>query len=139
MSRERSAEVMRRYLTEVLIGRKLEVIKEIAAEDMWDHTQPEPGREGLERHAGGFLNRLPDIHIAINDIVADEDKVVGIWTWRGTPVGEWPGFPPGSELECNCMSLFKLRDGLLVDYSLIALQRSTSEPSIQSGVSNIVQ
>lgn len=97
MSRERSEEVMRRYLTEVLIERKLEVIKEIAAEDMWDHTQPKPGREGLERHAGGFLALVPDIQIVINHIVADENTVVGIWTWRGTPVaarstspGSWP-------------------------------------------------
>ena len=34
MSRERSDEVMRRYLTEVLMERNLEVIKGIAAEDM---------------------------------------------------------------------------------------------------------
>ena len=139
MSRERSEEVMRRYLAEVLGERKLEVLKEIAAEDMWDHTQPEPGREGLERHAGNFLKRLPNIHIVINHIVAGEDTVVGIWTWRGTPVGESPGFPPGRELECNCMSLFKLRDGLLVDYSLIAVQKTTSDPIIQRGISNIVQ
>jgi len=132
---------MRRYLTEVLIERKLEVIKEIAAEDMWDHTQPEPGREGWERHAGGWLESLPNVHVVINHIIAGEDKVVGVWTWRGTPVAgsAAPGLPTGRELECTAMSLFKLRDGLVVDYSLIAAIKTTSEPIHQVGISNIVQ
>ncbi len=42
MSRERCEEVMRRYLAEVLGERKLEVISQIAAEDMVDHSQPKP-------------------------------------------------------------------------------------------------
>jgi predicted ester cyclase len=112
---------MRRYLTEVLIERKLAVIKEIAAEDMWDHTQPKPGREGLERHAGGFLAAIPDVQIVIDHIIADEDKVVGVWIWRGTPVVQFFGVPPtGREVECRVASVFKLRDGLLVDYWVIA-------------------
>ena len=139
MSRERSEEVMRRYLTEVLMERKLEVINEIAAEDMWDHTQPGPGREGLVRHAGGFLQLLPKIQIVINHIVADEDTVVGIWTWRGTPVSEFMGIPLGSEVECNVTSIFKVADGLLVDYSLICAVRTTSEPIYQRGIANLVQ
>ncbi len=119
MSRERSEEVMRRYLTEVVMEGKLAVISEIAAEDMRDHTQPEPGRDGLERHVSGFRDLVPNVKIAINNIVADEDEVVGIWTWRATPVAEFMGVPPGNEVECKVASLFKLRDGLLVDYSLI--------------------
>ena len=91
---------MRRYLAEVLGERKLEVISQIAAEDMVDHSQPEPGRKGLERHAGGFLAAVPDAQIVIDHIVAGEDIVVGIWHWRGTPVVEFFGVPPtGREVE----------------------------------------
>ena len=121
MSRERCEEVMRRYLSEVLGARKLAVISEIASEDMFDHTQPKPGREGLERHAGGFLAAIPNVQIVIDHIVADENTVVGIWTWRGTPVVQFFGVPPtGREVECHVASIFKLRDGLLVDYRVIA-------------------
>ena len=119
MSRERSEEVMRRYLTEVAMEGKLSVISEIAAEDMLDHSQPEPGRDGLERHVSGFRALIPDVQIVINNIVADEDEVVGIWTWCGKPVAEFLGVPAGNEMECKVASLFKLRDGLIVDYSLI--------------------
>ena len=126
MSRERCEEVMRRYLAEVLGERKLEVISEIAAEDMVDHSQPEPGRRGLERHAGGFLAAVPDAQIVIDHIVAGEDVVVGIWHWRGTPVVEFFGVPPtGREVENRTASIFKLRDGLLVDYTHISDGLST--------------
>ena len=119
MSRERSEEVMRRYLTEVVMEGNLAVIQEIAADDMWDHTQPGPGREGLENHVRGFRAMVPDVKIVISDVVADEDKVVGIWTWRARLAMPFLGVPSGDEVECKVASLFKLRDGLLVDYSLI--------------------
>ena len=138
MSRERSEEIMRRYLTEVLMEKKLEVIKEIAAEDMWDHTQPKPGREGLERHAGSFLAARPNVKIVINHILADEDTVVGIWTWRNKEDAGSMGIPTGREVVCRCASIFKIRDGLLVDYSLIAVTKTTSEPIQQGGVTNMV-
>ena len=133
MSRERCEEVMRRYLAEVLGERKLEVISQIAAEDMVDHSQPkpdpsqpEPGRKALERHAGGFLAAVPDAQIVIDHIVAGEDTVVGIWHWRGTPVVEFFGVPPtGREVENRTASIFKLRDGLLVDYTHISDGLST--------------
>ena len=138
MSRERCEEVMRRYLGEVLIEGKLEVIKEIAAEDMWDHTQPTPGREGLERHAGGFLAGMPGIKIVINHIIANEDTVVGVWTWHAKPAAEFFGIPAGREVECRVASIFKIRDGLLADYQLIAAAKTTSEPMFQGGVTNMV-
>ena len=126
MSRERCEEVMRRYLAEVLGERKLEVISQIAAEHMVDHSQPEAGRKGLERHAGGFLAAVPDAQIVIDHIVAGEDTVVGIWHWRGTPVVEFFGVPPtGREVENRTASIFKLRDGLLVDYTHISDGLST--------------
>ena len=126
MSRERCEEVMRRYLAEVLGERKLEVISQIAAEDMVDHSQPEAGRKGLEQHAGGFLAAVPDAQIVIDHIVAGEDTVVGIWHWRGTPVVEFFGvLPTGCEVENRTASIFKLRDGLLVDYTHISDGLST--------------
>ena len=138
MSRARSEEIMRRYLTEVLMQGKLDVIKEIAAEDMWDHTQPEPGRAGLEKHAGGFVAARPNVEISINHILADEDTAVGIWTWRNVEEAEFMGIPGGREVECRCCSIFKLRDGLLADYSLIAVTKTTSDPIQQGGVTNMV-
>ncbi len=121
MSVERSEEVMRRYLTEVLAERKLELLPEIAAEDMVDHTQTIPGRAGLEKHAGGFLASRPDVEIEVERIIASEDSVVGIWTWRATHTHEMFGVAPtGRKVEMRVASVFKLRDGMLIDYEVFA-------------------
>jgi len=137
MSRERNEEIMRRYLNEVLIQKKIEVIKDIAAEDMWDHTQPKRGRDGLEKHASGFLAHIQNLRIVINHIVADNDTVVGIWTWCGTPLTQFLGIPGGRELECRVTSIFKIRKNLITDYSLICAAKTTNEPIQQGGLSNL--
>ena len=126
MSRAHCETVIRRYLAEVLGERKFEVISEIAAEDMVDHSQRIPGREGLVQHARGFLDLVPDARIVIDHIVAGEEIVVGIWHWRGTPVGEFFGVEPtGREVENRTASIFQLRDGLIADYTHISDGLST--------------
>jgi hypothetical protein len=137
MSRERSEEIMRRYLNEVLIQRKLDVIKEIAVEDMWDHTQPKPGRNGLERHAGGFVEHIKNLRIVVNHIIGNDDTVIGVWTWRGNPASAFLGISAGREVECRVTSEFKIRNGLLADYTLHCWAKTTSEPIEQGGMSNM--
>lgn len=138
MSRERSEQVMRRYLNEVVIAKNLEVIDEIAAEDMWDHTQSEPGRNGLVEHVRGFHRLIPNVEIEVSEIIADDCKVVGIWNWRGNPVTDFLGIPAGREVVAQVASLFRLRDGLLADYSLMVTARTTSEPMVQGGMANLI-
>ena len=101
-----------------MIGeQKLEVIDEIAAEDIFDHSQPKPGRDGLWKHVRDFLTIVPNPKVVIHEIVANEDTAIGIWHWRTTPVAEFFNIQPtGREVRCNVASTFKLREGLVVDY-----------------------
>ncbi len=130
---------MRRYLGEVVMARKLEVIDEITTEDIWDHTQEQPGRDGLVRHVRGFHALLPESEIEIREIVADEDRVVGVWTWHGVVAMAFLGIPAGHEVDAQVVSLFKLRDGMVVDYSLMVTARTMSEPVQQVGHSTLAQ
>lgn len=43
-----------------------------------------PGPEGAKQYVGGALKRVPDMHVTIEDIVAEGDKVVVRNTWAGT-------------------------------------------------------
>jgi predicted ester cyclase len=139
MSRNRCEEVMRRYLMEVVIERNLTVIEEIADPNMRDYTQKEPGREGLVRHVTGFHALLPKVEIEINEIIADEDKVAGIWTWRGEVAFEFLGIPVGREVKAQVVSLFRLSEGLIIDYWLSVSAKTTSEPMYQGSLTNIAK
>ncbi|MDE0422389.1 MAG: ester cyclase [Gammaproteobacteria bacterium] len=74
MSRQRAEEVMRRYLTEVVAQGKLELIDELAAEDMVDHTQTIPGRAGLVAHVKSFRERNRDVELNVERIIASDDE-----------------------------------------------------------------
>ena len=118
MSVERSEEVMRRWIAEVIVEQKFEVIDEIAAEDMHDHSQLKPGRDGMWKHAREFITMVPNPKVVIHEIVANEDTVIGAWHWHGKVVSElFLGVQPtGHEQQCNVFSCFKLCDGLVIDY-----------------------
>ena len=43
-----------------------------------------PGPEGAKQYVGGAYKRFPDIHVIIEDMVAEDDKVVVRNRWTGT-------------------------------------------------------
>ena len=122
MTAERNAEVMRRYLTEVVAGGDLSVLSEIAAPDMVDHTAVAAGwgtgRDGLVRHVTYFRGTLSDLAVSVERIIASEDEVVGIWRVSGTHRGPLFGYPAtGRPLEWSNASIFRLAEGRIVDYA----------------------
>ena len=42
------------------------------------------GAEGAKQYVGGALKKFPDMHVTIEDIIAEGDKVVVRNTWRAT-------------------------------------------------------
>ena len=132
MSRQRCEEVMRTYLEQVVGKRRYELIPQLAAEDMVDHTQPVKGRQGLVNHVQTFHKTFPDVTIQVKRIIASDDEVVGVWRLKGTHSQELFGVPAtGRVLEFDVASIFKLRDGMLVDYTLVA---GGLEAAIQMGI-----
>lgn len=121
MSAARNAEVMRRYLEEVVGAGMLELIPELAAEDMEDHSNDIPGRAGLEAHVTRFRQSIPDVEVTVLRIIASFDDVVGVWRWRGTHSAELFGVPAtGRALDVTIASIFKMRHGKIVDYMVVA-------------------
>lgn len=133
MSEERCEEVMRCYLTEVVAQGKLELLDDLAAEDMVDHTAIAagwgPGRSGLKQHVSYFRQSISDLEITLERVIASADEVVGVWRVRATHSGDLFGIPAtGKTIEWTNASIFRLKDGKIIDYtgvwgSLEAVQR----------------
>jgi predicted ester cyclase len=121
MSQARSEEVMRTYLAEVVGKRRYELIPQLAAEDMIDHTQPVKGRQGLVNHVTNFHRTFPDVTIEIKRIVAGENDAVGWWRLKGTHSQElFAQAGTGKVLEFDVVSFFRLKDGMLAEYHVVA-------------------
>src|ERR1700730_5006789 len=82
--------VVRRYYEEVLNKRHIDVLDEIAVEDYVEHD-PFPGqgngRADLKARVGTLFGAFNPLHFAIEDVIAEGDKVVVRWTNAGTDSG----------------------------------------------------
>jgi steroid delta-isomerase-like uncharacterized protein len=73
------------------------------------------GREGFKRQWRQWRAAFPDIHFAIEEMVAEGDAVVARWTMTGTHQGPFLGMAPtGRTIRVGGMSLDHLKDGVLV-------------------------
>jgi steroid delta-isomerase-like uncharacterized protein len=107
-STERNKALVRRWIEEGFNQRSLKVVDELFAERVAVNGQI-VGRDGLKqsmrRHLGGF----PDLHVTIDDIVA-EGRKVGIWyTVEGTHRGAFEAIPPtGNHVKWVGFDLFSI-------------------------------
>jgi len=61
-----------------------------------DPSSPGPvsGPQGVKNMVSTYRSAFPDMHLTIEDQIAEGDKVVTRWSARGTHKGELMGIPP---------------------------------------------
>jgi predicted ester cyclase len=83
----------RRFVDEVINNGNVDAVDEFIAEDFTEHN-PIPGmedlsgREAMKQMVGIFMSSFSDLKATINELIAEDDKVVGIMTTTGTHTGE---------------------------------------------------
>ncbi len=72
--------------------------------------------EGLRRFYTGLWTAFPDLHITIEDMVGEGDKVTWRLTVTGTHESEFRGIAPtGTEVRFGAQYVFRFRDGKIVE------------------------
>ena len=96
MSVEDNKATARRWYEEVFNAGNMDLIHELFAPNFVDHdpVNPLPGLEGVRQVVGMYRGAFPDLHITVEDQVAEGDKVVTRYTTRGTHQGPFMGIPP---------------------------------------------
>lgn len=117
------AEVLRRYLEEVAIQGRVELIDELAHPDVIDEANQmfggPAGREGLVAHVVGFRRNISDARYTIERIVGDDRTAMAWWRFTGTHVGPWLGVPPtNGPVSATVFSLFEVSEGRVERYRL---------------------
>jgi predicted ester cyclase len=71
---------------------------------------------GGKQRSKGLRSIYSDVTFTMEDQIADGDKVVIRWTFRGKHVGEYMGAKPtGKEVTATGMNLFRLADGKIAE------------------------
>jgi steroid delta-isomerase-like uncharacterized protein len=96
MTIENNKAVIRKFLEEVINQNRMDRATDLVVEDFVE-LDPLPGqrqgREGLKEVLRMMRAAFPDIHWAVEEMVAEGDKVVTRFTWTGTHHGIFMGIP----------------------------------------------
>jgi steroid delta-isomerase-like uncharacterized protein len=94
-------------------------IDEVAEPDMEFHAPVPTGVTGTQalKHVWVVLLRaFPDLHVAVEDVIAAGDKIVARNTVTGTHRGEYRGLPPtGRPITYNEIFIFRFAGGRIAE------------------------
>ena len=110
MPLEENKAIIRRVIEEIVNQGNLSAIDTMFAPSFVDRSAPDqpPGPVGVKGFVSQVRANLADLHIDINDVIAEDDKVVLRTTWRGRPRG-------AAEVNRTMIQIFRLAEGKIVE------------------------
>lgn len=119
MSTEDNKALVRRY-REAHSTNNLAALDDIVAVDIVSHNGLPglpPGLEGGKMAHMAFAAAFPDGRATTEDLIAEGDKVVERFTFRGTNTGPFLGMPAtGKQVVSSGMSVFRIANGKIVEH-----------------------
>ena len=95
-----------------------DALAEVYAEDIVLHEPDEDvrGVEGLKQFVSMIRSAIPDLHITLEDDIAEGDKVVSRWSAQGTHQGELMGIAPtGNQVMITGITIHRIKEGKIVE------------------------
>jgi len=127
---EQSRQVVRDYYERVINGRDLDAVEEFFADERMV--------EGVRRGCFAYFNAFPDLHVSLDELIAEGDRVFLRSTMTGTHDGDYKGIEPtGRHISAESAEVFRVQDGKFQGYWCLAnvaglMRQLTEEPAIAS-------
>ena len=119
MSTEENKAVVRRFFEELLSTDNLALADEILSPDFRFYFAGSPDPMDLKRYKDFLAARraaFPGRRFAVEDMIAEGDKVSARFTMRGTHNGELRGIAPsGREVTMSGIDIIRLKEGKMVE------------------------
>ena len=119
MNTDENKRLVKRFVDEVFGQGQLESIDELVAPDFVSHTFgfTDDGRNKLRAATERVHASLTDVDFAIEDLIAEEDRVAVLLTAGATVVDEFMGVPAaGKSYSIGEIHWFRLADGRIVEH-----------------------
>ena len=114
MSIEEHKAIIRRFVEEPWNKGNFAVFDEVLAPDYVLH--PDGNRQALESAITQFRTAFPDLHMTVEEMIAEGDKVAYRWTARGTHQGEFEGIAPtGKPIQGAGITILRFANGKIVE------------------------
>ena len=139
MSVEENKRLVRRYIEEVVNTGNVEKLAEFIAPDyteVYTNRRYPLGLAGAKEHILGGRRTYENLHLTVEQQIAEGDWVVTRATARGTHRGGWLGTKPtGKTVEITVVNIDKVVDGRIVEHGGAA---NMLEPLLEAGAIRVV-
>jgi predicted ester cyclase len=132
---ESNKQLVRNLIEEGFNKRQPAVEDRYVATDYIEHNPRLPqGLDGQKQFVVRVLAAFSDYHADIQDIIAEDDRVMVRIQWTGTQDGPYQGLPPsGRKLSFATADIFRIADGKLAEHWDVvdSLQRALTLGQVQ--------
>jgi steroid delta-isomerase-like uncharacterized protein len=116
--------ICQRFFEELHNQNNPDIINDLVSPDVYSHDPfpgQKPGAIGLKETTELFRKAFPDLQVKINDMIAEDNKVMSKLTVTGTHMGEFMGFAPThNEISYEEVIVLRLENGKIVEHWAVA-------------------
>ncbi len=117
---EHNKAIVRRLFTELWNNGNLSVADEVFAPNYahYDPSTPDFGRgpDSEKKRAALYRTAFPDLHLTIEDVIAEGETVMTSWSCRGTHKGDLNGIAPtGKHITITGLTVARVSNGKIVE------------------------
>lgn len=113
-SNEQNKATVRKLYEDILNTGKLELANQIIAEE-YTGVRGEKGATGFAETIHSVRLAFPDIKWTVEDLIAEDDKVVIRWSWKGTNLGSFGGFQASNKMVTyHAITIYELNGGKII-------------------------
>ncbi len=120
MSIQDNKKLVRRYYEQIFNTGSVEEIRGFISPDyveVHDNKRCSIGLDGAREHVLGVRRTYPDLHLTVEQQIAEDEWVVTRVTMRGTHQGEWQGLKPtGKPVEVTAVNIDRVVGGRIVEH-----------------------
>ncbi len=116
-----NAELIKRFYDEAIGSGHLNLIDELASDDLVDHEEGFPGqpqgKEGVKFFVNALRQAFPDIKATVDVTLDQGELAAGRAIMRGTHQGEFMGVPASNKsVEVETIDIIRVEDGKVAEH-----------------------
>ncbi len=121
---EQAKDIIKRFVEELWNARRLDVADQIFSEECVTHqlqsgavVEPSPrGPQAMKEHVSSWLMSFPDLRFDIEQMIAEQDRVVSQLVMEGTHQGTWMGISPtGRRLQIRMVTIHRIANNKIAE------------------------
>jgi predicted ester cyclase len=112
-------ELVRRFYRDVYVHWNMKVADEVVSPQFRSHDWPQGGPTGpkaFRDYYSALRSALPDARYEVDDLIAEDDRVVVRWRLLGTQTGAFRGIAPtGRPIVLKGIAIYRVSGGRLME------------------------